>query len=1563
MPRKKKSDIEREQASSMVNDWEKENGGLDDNQRATLQRMIELNSNTAQQDVRRVDYYSGNQDKYEKSTQPIKVRNENTGNLVTKKKEIFALQEGKEDETLENVYQNIEFDKNNEDHRKPPERNPYLDQIKALNRISQPTSTDWLKQQEEESSAKKMMGTLDLLSKQNNNSDTNPAPKKEGGFFDDLKFGLQKFGEMIKPPEGKTRQQVWGEYMKDGGKSEATKEVNRFATRTMDSTLLNAPSAAMKKVRGQDAVDWQDHREGVGENIADFASMGLGYVLPGVGAAKVAGKLGLAAKVGENTSKLGKIGQYAKEGAATGALIASAETPAKAYVSSDQTIEDHLKRIGVETAAGAAIAPLAYGIGNAIKSLRNSKTNTTNTSNVADDVIQQERQQRELTNQAVEEHALQDTRIKNEPESLPIKTESENNTFLKEYDNAINEQYNYLKTSSGKGVEPGGIIRDELGDVVDRYGRISNNPSWYQEFYKANGRKPNNTELRELAEDHVRNGYQENGVDIPSWSPSSVKKIDEKIEQATALIKQNPSDQEALQPVIDALKQERDIGLQKFYKELTGKKAPSNGDLPDDVQAMRNAPPVIQAAMAPDGRTITQKKLMDSFRDNIGLTVRTGRMGVGDDTVSGIYKTNPEVIRTRDYGDLETLAHETGHHLDKQFGLNDPKFDDELMKLGSHTSGENYTPEQIRQEGMAEFMRRYLLNPAMAEQEAPEFMKHFQSTIPKDVQKGLQNVQQDSQIWANQGDEARFRGKINVNEKPSGLERVKQVLQKLPNSKEELYTDVMDRLYPISKAEKEILGGELADASISPYKKARLAAGTPKKAQMKVEEFRNIFGDSKVDMADIRDYVTAIHAQDLEKQGIKTGFTPEEIEKTITKFDKPEVHDTHQKIKAYNDSLLDMLVEGQMLSKDAVTAMREKHPNYMPFNRYFDEEGVGEGFGGGKGFVDLTNPVKRIEGSSRNVIDPFESIVKNTFKSMQAIERNKVGLALADLAEKEGAGKWIEKLAGDGKESVAKENIVTVFHNGEKQQYQLDPELYRAIKAMDKEVTNKFILAASKPSDWLRAGATLTPEFALRNPIRDQFAAYVVSDTGYNPFDFVKGIKEVGKKKFGKGSEVYDDWVNQGGAYGGYLSADRDLLKEQLEGLGQQQKEGLSKAIQTITAPINPKNWLKGLQVLSEVSEEATKVGAYQKGLKKGLTPEESAYQARELMDFNRMGDSMKSANRVTTFLNANLQGKDKLIRAMKEHPIRTSARIAGSTLPPSALAIASYAGANDKQKEMMDNMPQQEKDTYWSYAIPGTDKVGRIPKPFDISLLANTAERTNRLREGDQYAFEGYGKTVWDAVKLPVIPTLLGPPVENMANYSFFRDGPIVPKRDEKNSPKEQYGPNTSLTAREMASTLDKIGIEASPYKIDNLYKGYTAGLGQYPLKGLDAAISLISNKGVPTPIAQEWNESAPGAKAFFVNGQGGGKVMEDYYNIMDEQQAIGADSKKNEEGAPNAEEMKAFNRIDREMAKLRKEYYVVKSDTAMDSEAKRSELDRLDEEMRTLAREGITVFRPDYR
>ena len=88
------------------------------------------------------------------------------------------MRNGEEEEPVENVYQNNEFDKNNEDHRKPPERNPFLSN-KSRNSISQSTSTDWMKQQVEASRTNRMRNTLDLLSKQNTSGS---ASKPEGAF-------------------------------------------------------------------------------------------------------------------------------------------------------------------------------------------------------------------------------------------------------------------------------------------------------------------------------------------------------------------------------------------------------------------------------------------------------------------------------------------------------------------------------------------------------------------------------------------------------------------------------------------------------------------------------------------------------------------------------------------------------------------------------------------------------------------------------------------------------------------------------------------------------------------------------------------------------------------------------------------------------------------------------------------------------------------------------------------------------------------------------------------------------------------------------------------------------------------------------------------------------------------------------------------------------------------------------------------------------------------------------------------------------------------------------------
>jgi hypothetical protein len=55
---------------------------------------------------------------------------------------------------------------------------------------------------------------------------------------------------------------------------------------------------------------------------------------------------------------------------------------------------------------------------------------------------------------------------------------NETQPITKEFEQAVQKQYEYLKNSIGKGVQQGGLVRDKEGYVINVYGRVSNNPKW-----------------------------------------------------------------------------------------------------------------------------------------------------------------------------------------------------------------------------------------------------------------------------------------------------------------------------------------------------------------------------------------------------------------------------------------------------------------------------------------------------------------------------------------------------------------------------------------------------------------------------------------------------------------------------------------------------------------------------------------------------------------------------------------------------------------------------------------------------------------------------------------------------------------------------------------------------------------------------------------------------------------------------------------------------------------------------------------------------------------------------
>jgi hypothetical protein len=146
-----------------------------------------------------------------------------------------------------------------------------------------------------------------------------------------------------------------------------------------------------------------------------------------------------------------------------------------------------------------------------------------------------------------------------------------NNEILKEFKQAVEDQYQYLKQSlkNRKGVQKG-VIKDREGYVQGAYG-FSENPKWYQDFYRQFGRTPTNEDLRQLAREQVLNGFADEVGEIPAWQPSALENIDNQIDELTTIAKESPEHSQAVKPLIDALEQEKQAII-KQYEQLKNAK-------------------------------------------------------------------------------------------------------------------------------------------------------------------------------------------------------------------------------------------------------------------------------------------------------------------------------------------------------------------------------------------------------------------------------------------------------------------------------------------------------------------------------------------------------------------------------------------------------------------------------------------------------------------------------------------------------------------------------------------------------------------------------------------------------------------------------------------------------------------------------------------------------------------------------------------------------------------------------------------------------------------------------
>lgn len=677
------------------------------------------------------------------------------------------------------------------------------------------------------------------------------------------------------------------------------------------------------------------------------------------------------------------------------------------------------------------------------------------------------------------------------------------------------------------------------------------------------------------------------------------------------------------------------------------------------------------------------------------------------------------------------------------------------------------------------------------------------------------------------------------------------IIDSVRNKVNKIYTETLDRFHPLSSIANK--AGE--DTAMRRALTGHYGAGST--AQYHIDyELAPIL--KSTDVGELRKAAIAMRDAELKSRGIK-GSNTDALSDLMSKQGKnglkdPEMGIALKKLYKYQDDLVKKYLVGtEIMTQKAYSEMKSKNQFYIPFKRVMDD--VDEWLGAtpqktGVGSVGSQNVIKKIKGSDRDIQDPLESIIENTYKIVGLAKRQEVAQTLASLETKLPKG-TITKAFG---KNLNPNNYFSVFEKGKAVHYKAPSDVIESAKGLNQDQISTIVKILAAPTRVFRATATgLNPEFMLPNVTRDLQSAFV--NIGLNPLRFVSGLSHYMKR-----DQVYQDFLKSGGLTS-QVSLDRPYLKKTVGEISSN-KRGIS--------VLKGGNLIDILAKVGQASEQPTRLAAFQKtlndSLKKGIPRDQAlqdaAYAAQEsTINFGRRGSKTQSVNMIYAFMNARAQGTDRLIRSLKSDPKGAGLRMGMLTIAPAIGLYAYNRGFQSYNDERI--VPPYEKENNFIIMLSDTpiEALGgaqyvKIPKG-DIGKLANPIEQFMSFADGKggdvQSSLLSTLKAFSPATNIgDVVPTALRPAVENAANYNFFQKRAIVSESKENYPAKFQFNKNTSAIYKEIGSRLN-----VSPSKVENIVRGYLTGfarIGEMIAKPLEKEDKYSGQDINQTPVARRF-------------------------------------------------------------------------------------------------------------
>ncbi len=931
---------------------------------------------------------------------------------------------------------------------------------------------------------------------------------------------------------------------------------------------------------------------------------------------------------------------------------------------------------------------------------------------------------------------------------------------------------------------------------------------------------------------------------------------------------------------------------------------------------------------------------------------RQGRFSVrasGGGRVEGQYSRRSGVVRVRDQDDFDTFTHEIGHHVDT-------RFNDELTPFfqlyGGEISGLAYpgAPEDAKvAEGFAEYFRLFMTNPAYGTKHAPRFDKAFRKWLKEDqpdLLGALEQIQDAYRAWLRQPSTDAVGSTIVSGAKRGFLAETRETMRRhgvgrtIADWLHSGYGAFVDDLHPLQRAvrglaeiHKRNTGKTLELKAVDDaYILSRMSRGAHQAGHMDiiygVHSYRGTrpvspslrdalveaFGEpnalSKWDEDLVLDFGAYLWSRRAlgEWDRFAAGEIPNPPDKltkgdhemTVTELSKsnPAFVSAADKVYEWSRALWAKKRDAGLITDEQYMRGLEIR-DYVPGLRSFDYDGDVPGKGGRRGQSAKSGYARQFRGSTRDVINPVESLVSDAYQTAQAIARNDVIKQLDRLAllAGNGAGEIAERipatqiaatmvdpleavsaaarkagldepdimvlrdslegLIGDEKTAIFRpavinekgETIAFFREAGELRALRLadgrfGKDMYRALTMMSAPEQNVFVKMLAAPATLLRAGITTAPEFILANLARDQVMASIF---------YGKPFTRLGQTLSGSADELLSRdaaraYNQAGGIMGGANTAAlRDLsVNRDLQAL---RRKGWK--AERLTS-------FKGILQVSEISETGMRIGLFKtffneakkRGLDEFEATFEAAWRARDHIDFDRHGWMTVSLSRIIPFLNASIQGFDKTTRHMIA-PLAKRAfgealtvedeRAMGQAVKAWArLAALTVAGmslhALMSRHEDYDEISDTTRATHWM--VKTGDKWTAIPKPFEMAVATNIGEALwDAWAKDDPLAAARYVEGLFQVLVPPSIAT------GNPAIKSFFElksNQDFFLKRDIV--PDYMQGLEPWLQYRASTSELSKqLGkaTDMSPMVLDKLITNMTGSWGRSALSLYDWAAS----------------------------------------------------------------------------------------------------------------------------